>query len=279
MFCLNQRLLNNRILEGRTHYFFSGSCILTTSIPSPFILTDRSYLIKNPARQGACPQPQLLSLNLPQLGKLNPWEGQRFCFRFYLKRVVEMEETTRLSSEPGQVSSPLPCPPALPPSLPGLSHHRPMDSRLWRWGIRGAQGLRLKEEKHGISCYERWWGWEFIFTSIYRGRNISLYLRSQVRPLEGEDISSGGEWESLGAKDSPKLWAWPQNFQAEESTLTCDESDGNSLLCVASPSVCLLTLFLWTPWLLSLTYFPQTAQPCPKACVEPTQVPARGPWE
>ena len=65
MFCLNQRLLNNRILEGRTHYFFSGSCILTTSIPSPFILMDRSYLIKNPARQEACPQPQLLSQPFP----------------------------------------------------------------------------------------------------------------------------------------------------------------------------------------------------------------------
>ena len=187
------------------------------------------------------------------------------------------ERTSFFRTRTGFVPTTLP--PTLPHSLPGLSHHCPMDSQLWRWGIRGAQDLGLKEEKHWISCYERWRGWEFIFTSIYRGRNISLYLRSQVRPLGGEEISSECEWESLGVKDSLKLWAWPQNSIAEESTLTRDESDGNSLLRVTSPSVRLLTLFLGTPWLLSLTYFPQTAQPCPKAQVEPTQVPARGCWD
>lgn len=158
-------------------------------------------------------------------------------------------------------------PASLPPSPPSFS----------AWSLsspsNGFSALKMRNLRgtgSGTKRGETWNQllWEVAGVGAYFHFNLQrkkhLPLSEEVRPLEGEDISSEGEWESLGAKDSPKLWTWLQNFQAEESTLTCDESDGNSLLCVAIPSVCLLTLFQRTPWLLSLTYFPQTAQPCPK---------------
>ena len=192
MFCLNQRLLNNRILEGRTHYFFSGSCILTTSIPSPFILMDRSYLIKNPARQEACPQPQLLSqpfpvrkaeslrrstILLPVLPEAHSGDGRDYT-SFFRTRTGFL-------------------PTSLPPSSPSFS----------AWSLsspsNGFPALKMRNPRGTGSASKRGeaWNqllWEVVGMGVYF--HVNLQRKKHV-PLSEESGKASG-------RRGHQLWGW-----------------------------------------------------------------------